>query len=362
MARQSTPGDRPTIKDVAASSGVSATTVSRVLAGNYPVSTATRARVMKVVRELDFVINAQARALVGRSTKTVAFVVHDLVGPSFAYVGQGVEQQATAEGRLCLVCTTHGDPERELELIELMREQQAEAVVLVGGGSTDKSYLDRMSQIARALDKSGSRLVLCGRPPLGLDVPATVVDYDNEGGAFAITSYLISQGHREIVFLGVGEPGHTTLDGRLHGFERAHESHGVPMAPQRRTAIPFDREHGYRATQDLLADGQSFTAIFAATDVLASGVLAALREAGLRVPEDVSVVGFDDIPLAMDLTPALTTVHVDHEELGRTAVRLALNRDRHAMNQHTLMGTHVVIRDTAGPAPKPGKPRPRKRN
>ena len=84
---------------------------------------------MKAVRELDFVINAQARALGGAGTKTVAFIVYDLVGPSFAYVGQGVEQQATAEGRLCLVCTTHGDPERELEIIELMREQQAEAVV-----------------------------------------------------------------------------------------------------------------------------------------------------------------------------------------------------------------------------------------
>jgi DNA-binding LacI/PurR family transcriptional regulator len=360
VARQPTPSERPTIKDVAASSGVSATTVSRVLAGTYPVSTATRARVMKAVRELDYVINAQARALVGGGTKTVAFIVHDLVGPSFAYVGQGVEQQATAEGRLCLVCTTHGDPERELEIIELMREQQAEAVVLVGGGNNNRSYIERMSQVARALDKSGSRLVLCGRPPLGSEVPATVVEYDNEGGAYAITSYLISLGHREIAFLGAGEPGHTTIDGRLHGFERAHKTHHIAVASQRDRPISFDRESGYKATRDLLAGGQKFTAIFAATDMVASGVFVALREAGLRVPEDVSVVGYDDIPLAMDLTPELTTVHVDYEELGRTAVRFALNRDRHAMSQHTVMGTHVVIRGSAGPAPKPGRPRPRK--
>jgi LacI family transcriptional regulator, galactose operon repressor len=360
VARQPTPSERPTIKDVAASSSVSATTVSRVLAGNYPVSTATRARVMKAVRDLDYVINAQARALVGGGTKTVAFIVHDLVGPSFAYVGQGVEQQATVEGRLCLVCTTHGDPERELEIIEMMREQQAEAVVLVGGGINNRSYVERMSQIARALDKSGSRLVLCGRPPLGPDVPATVVEYDNEGGAYAVTSYLISLGHREIAFLGAGEPGHTTIDGRLRGFERAHKAHHLSVASQRARSIPFDRESGYRAARDLLADGHRFTAIFAATDVLASGVLVALREAGLRVPEDVSVVGYDDIPLAMDVTPELTTVHVDYEELGRTAVRFALNRDRHAMSQHTVMGTHVVIRESAGPAPKTGKARSRK--
>jgi LacI family transcriptional regulator len=328
-----------------------------VLAGNYPVSTATRARVMKAVRELDYVINAQARALGGGGTKTVAFIVHDLVGPAFAYVGQGVEQQATAEGRLCLVCTTHGDPERELELIELMREQQAEAVVLVGGGSNSRGYVERITQIARALDKSGSRLVLCGRPPLSPEVPATVVEYDNEGGAYAITSYLISLGHRDIAFLGAGEPGHTTVDGRLRGFERAHEAHHLPMTPQRTRAITFDRESGYQATRDLLARGEKFTAIFAATDVVASGVLVALREAGLRVPDDVSVVGYDDIPLARDLTPELTTVHVDHEELGRTAVRYALNRDRHAMSQHTVIGTHVVIRNSTGPAPKPARTR-----
>ena len=91
------------------------------------------------------------------------------------------------------------------------------------------------------------------------------------------------------------------------------------------------------------------------TDVVASGALVALREAGLRVPEDISVVGYDDIPLAADITPALTTVHVDYEELGRTAVRQALHRERHALSQHTMLGTHVIIRDSAGPPPKPGK-------
>jgi LacI family transcriptional regulator, galactose operon repressor len=360
VARRPSSGERPTVRDVAASSGVSATTVSRVLAGNYPVSAATRARVMKAVRELDYVINAQARALGGGGTKTVAFIVHDLVGPAFAYVGQGVEQQATAEGRLCLVCTSHGDPDRELEIIELMREQQAEAVVLVGGGSDHRSYVERITQAARALDKSGSRLVLCGRPPLGPDVPATVVEYDNEGGAYAVTSYLISLGHRDIAFLGAGEPGHSTIDGRVRGFERAHEAHHLPVTPRRTRAITFDRESGYLATRELLARDRSFTAIFAATDVVASGALVALREAGLRVPEDISVAGYDDIPLARDLTPELTTVHVDHEELGRTAVRHALNRERYTMSQHTVLGTHVIIRDSTGPAPARGRTSSRK--
>lgn len=349
MAR-TTSGDRPTVKDVAAVAGVSATTVSRVLAGNYPVSISTRNRVLRAVRELDYVVNAQARALVGGSTRTVAFVVRDLVGPLFAYIGQGVEQQATAEGRLCLVCTHHGDPERELEIIELMRQQQAEAVVLVGGGLRTDEHTRRLAQIARSLDRAGSRLVLCGRPPIAADVPATVVEYDNEGGAYAVTDYLIAHGHRRIAFVGAGEPEHSTTGARLDGFTRAHTAHGLQIDPELIVSGNYDRESGYRQTKALLARGAQMTAIFGITDMVASGALAALREAGLRVPQDISVVGYDDIPLSADLNPALTTVHIPHEELGRAAVRLALHRDELALDQHLMLGTHVVIRASTGPA------------
>ena len=297
-------------------------------------------------------INAQARALVGGSTRTVAFVVRDLVGPLFAYIGQGVEQQATAEGRVCLVCTHHGDADRELELIELMREQQAEAVVLVGGGLRTPENLERMAQIARSLERVGSRLVLCGRPPIGPDAPATVVEYDNEGGAFAVTNYLISLGHRRIAFIGGAEPDHTTTSARFDGFTRAHRAHGLAVDAELVVGGNFDRESGYRQTKALLARDTGiprFTAIIGITDMVASGILAALREAGLRVPADISVAGYDDIPLSADLSPALTTVHIPHEELGRAAVRLALHRDEYALDQHLMLGTHVVIRDSTAP-------------
>ncbi|WP_156037575.1 LacI family DNA-binding transcriptional regulator, partial [Glycomyces tenuis] len=193
---------RPTIRDVAALAGVSVPTVSRVLAGNYPVAPATRAKVLRAMRELDYVVNAHARALAGATTKTVAFVVDDVTGPFYAFIARGVEQQAASEGRLCLLCTTHGDPERELAVVELMREQHAEAVIVVGGAWDREQYRERMRYFATALDKSGSRLVLCGRPSLGENVPATVVHYDNEGGAYAMTSHLLSVGHRRIGYLG----------------------------------------------------------------------------------------------------------------------------------------------------------------
>ncbi|SDE23245.1 LacI family DNA-binding transcriptional regulator [Glycomyces harbinensis] len=337
-------GKRPTIRDVAARAGVSVPTVSRVLAGNYPVAPATRSKVLRAMRELDYVVNAHARALAGATTKTVAFVVDDVTGPFYAYIARGVEQQAASEGRLCLLCTTHGDPERELAVVELMREQHAEAVIVVGGSWDDGKYHERMRYFASALDRSGSRLVLCGRPSLGDDVPASVVHYDNEGGAYAMTSHLLSAGHRTIAYMGVGV-GFSTTDERVRGFRRAHEDYGVAIDESLFIPGEFLKSSGYDLTRELVGGRDDVTAIFAATDMVAAGVLKALREAGISVPEDMSVVGFDDIPLASDLTPALTTVHVPHEELGREAVRLGLRREA----EQVVLGTHIVVRETVAP-------------
>ncbi|MGW0585811.1 LacI family DNA-binding transcriptional regulator, partial [Streptomyces sp. NPDC002920] len=182
--------------------GVSVATVSRALAGNYPVSAATRDRVMAAVESLHYVVNVHAKALSGRVAGPVALVLPDLTGPSLAHVAAGVEQEAALRGRLSLVCATHGNPEREDELVRLMREQHAAAVVLVGGAVQDEPYLRRMAEYARALDAAGSRLVLVGRPPLPGDHPVTVVDYDNRGGAFQAADHLFVQGHRRVLFLG----------------------------------------------------------------------------------------------------------------------------------------------------------------
>ncbi|MFE9452333.1 LacI family DNA-binding transcriptional regulator [Streptomyces sp. NPDC006739] len=348
MAKRTQPavnGDASTVRDVAARAGVSASTVSRVLGGTYPVATATRAKVLKAMRELDYVVNAHARALGGATNKTVAFVVDDVTGPFYAHIARGVEEQASAEGRLCMLCTTHGDPQRILAVVETMREQRADAVIVVGGAWEDRAYQDRMTHFAHALDRAGSRLVLVGRPPLGPGVPATVVDYDNEGGAFALTSHLLSAGHRRIAYLG-RVAGLSTSAQRIRGFTRAHELLGLTPDPALIVDAAFSRANGYRATRELLDSRPGVTAVFAATDMIATGVLQALREAGRRVPEDIAVAGYDDIPVARDVYPALTTVHVPQEELGRAAVRLALHRAELPDSQHLVLGTHVVLRDS----------------
>ncbi|MFG2940711.1 LacI family DNA-binding transcriptional regulator [Streptomyces sp. NPDC048282] len=340
--------ERPsTIRDVAREAGVSVATVSRALAGNYPVSKETRARIMAAVNSLHYVINVHAKALSGQVAGPVALVLKDITGPSLAYVAAGVEQEAADRGRLSLVCATHDDPAREDDLVQLMRQQHAAAVLLVGGAVPDDAYNRRMSGYAKALDAAGSRLVLVGRPaPVDQDLPATVVDYDNRGGAFQAVSHLLASGHRRILFLG-GEPGLSSAEERRSGYLDALRAHGADHVEELDTGGTYTRASGYTRTRDALRAGVDFTAVFAATDMIALGAISAMRDAGLDVPGDVSIVGFDDVPFAADLTPSLTTVRVPYEELGRTAVRLALERENvRTGDDRVMLGAQLVIRQS----------------
>lgn len=344
-------GERVTIREVAARAGVSVATVSRVLAGNYPTSTASRAKVLRAVKDLDYVANAHARALAGAGRKTIAVLMFDVVGAFYAGVAQGVEMEAAQRGRLTLVSSTGSDPARELALVQMMREQAAEAVVLVGGVIQDDEYRQRMARYAEVLAAAGSRLVLCGRPAPAPDVPALVVEYDNEAGAHAVTSHLLGAGHRRIALLGY-QPGNTTGEDRVVGYLRALADHGVPRADAILHGVGFGQNNGYQAMRDLLekAEGKpEFTAVFAGDDRAAAAAIIALREYGLRVPDDMSVVGYNDDPVAGDITPGLTTVHIPAEEMGRVAVRQALSGSPRAGQERHLLGTHIVIRESVRP-------------
>ncbi|MFD2472729.1 LacI family DNA-binding transcriptional regulator [Amycolatopsis silviterrae] len=321
--------NRVTLREVADHAKVSVATVSRVLAGNYPVAAETRRRVEQSIQALDYVANVHARALAGVAPRTVAFVLPDVRAPAFAHAAQGVEEASAEHGALCLICTTQGDPERERAVFQLLREQRASAVILIGGVIDDAEYRARIIDLAQ-----GSRLVLCGRPPVG-QVPA--VEYANEAGAHAVTQHLLSAGHQRILFLGgpLSGPATTTVADRLAGYRRALGHPGWTQPAE------FTRESGYQQLCARLPE--DFTAVFAATDLVAAGARAALRAHGLRVPEDVSLVGYDDLALAEDLN--LTTVRVPYEELGRAAVHLALSGG----TEHEILETSVVVRGSVAP-------------
>ena len=343
------PARRATIRDVAAAAGVSIATVSRILGGTYSSAPATRQRVLKAVRELDYVANAHARALSGGTTKTIAIIANSVISPYYAHVAQGVQSQAAQSGRLCLIGTAGGDPARELATMRLMREAHAGVVIVVGNVVDDDAYRKRMREYIHALAAAGSQLVLCGRPALGPDVPTVVVEFDNTGGARAATSHLLSAGHRRILCLG-HRPGYTTSEGWIAGYREALAAFRIDPEPALQVEGTMERAEGYRMMRERLDAGPGdFTAVLAANDLVAAGARQALTERGLSIPADVSMIGFDDLPPSADI--GLTTVHVPHEELGRTAVRLALEREqsRPGGPERMVLGTHIVMRDSVRP-------------
>ncbi|WP_405783866.1 LacI family DNA-binding transcriptional regulator [Streptomyces sp. NBC_00859] len=358
MRRQTSAADsrrRATVTDVARLAGVSTATVSRVLNRNYPVAAATRERVEAAMRELGYVVNAHARALAGVSGRTVGIIVNEVIDPFYAYIARGVEREASLGGRLCLVCCTQGDHKRELAFIELMHERRADAVIVVGGSVADRAYTAELARKARDLDSGGSKLVLCGRPALGEQALSATVEYDNEGGSFAITDHLLTQGHERILYLG-GPPGLSTTRDRLAGHRRALELRGVDRDPALEQLGSFGRAFGRRRMAELLREKHDFTAVFAANDNVAAGAAQALEEAGVKVPQDMSLVGYDDIPVAQELRPRLTTVHIPLEEMGRQAMRLAVpggdeDEWREPSTGTVRLGTHLVVRDSVAPPP-----------
>ncbi|MBQ0983565.1 LacI family DNA-binding transcriptional regulator [Streptomyces sp. F63] len=324
-----------TLADVAAHAKVSSATVSRVLSGNYPVSEATRARVLRAVNELDYVVNGPASALAAATSDLVGILVNDIADPFFGIIAGAVQSEIAglpgAGGKLAVVCNTGGSPERELTYLTLLQRQRAAAVVVTGGAAEGADHTAAVAAKLGRLTAAGTRVVLCGRPPLphsGDGEPAvTTLAFDNRGGAQRLTEHLLALGHRRIGYV-TGPPDRTTTRHRLEGHRAALAAAGLTEGSERLTVHgSFDRASGYDATLELLRREPDMTAVVAANDTIALGAFAALRDRGLRIPEDVSVAGFDDLPFSADAVPALTTVRLPLQDAGARAGRLAMDRE-----------------------------------
>lgn len=335
-----------TMSDVASRAGVSLATVSRVVNGNYPVADATRERVLEAIRGLGYVANAHARALITATTGTVGVIVHDPSDPYFGEIVRGVQEVADEHGRFVVLCNSLRDPQREIVYIEMLRSQRVDAVILAGGYIEDDEYLMVLAEQARGLRMQGARLVLCGQVPLH-PVRAHAVVPQNAAGAHALTSELLRLGHRRIAHL-AGPPRFSTTRERMRGYDGALEAFGISPDPALVFAGDFTRDGGVRACNELLDSGTSCTAIFAANDMMAVGALAALRERGIAVPEAMSVVGYDDLPLSRDVAPPLTTVRVPMVEMGRQAMGLAV-ADGSDDERVLRLPTEVVRRGSLAP-------------
>ncbi|MDT3399330.1 LacI family DNA-binding transcriptional regulator [Streptomyces sp. B1866] len=347
-----------TLADVAARARVSPATVSRVLSGKYPVAEPTRARVLRAVDELEYVANGPASALAAATSDLVGIVVADIADPFFGILAGAVQSEISAAGRaggagekLPVVCSTGGRTERELTCLTLLQRQRAAAVVVAGGGAERPEDAAAVAAKLARLAASGTRVVLCGRPPVA---DAVTLAFDHRGGARRLTEHLLSLGHRRFGYV-AGPPGRTTTGDRLAGHRAALAAAGVGHSARLVLHGPYDRASGYAATVELLRRDPGLTAVVAANDTVALGVCAALRDQGRRVPGDVSVAGFDDLPFSRDAAPALTTVRLPLREAGARAGRLALGREeRPPGGVATVRGELVARASTAPPRPQGG--------
>ncbi|WP_326765687.1 LacI family transcriptional regulator [Streptomyces sp. NBC_01591] len=348
-----------TLADVAARARVSPATVSRVLNGNYPVAASTRERVLRAVDDLDYVLNGPASSLAAATSDLVGILVNDIADPFFGIMAGAAQTEIGGPGdgsgraggeKLAVVCNTGGSPERELTYLTLLQRQRAAAVVLTGGAVEDPAHQAAVSAKLAKLADAGTRVVLCGRPPLpdGEAVVAALA-FDNRGGGRRLTEHLLSLGHRRIGYV-AGPLERTTTRHRLEGHRDAMRAAGFTGDEERLTVHgPYDRRSGYDATLELLRHEPEVTAVVAANDTVALGASAAIRDRGLRIPEDISVAGFDDLPFSVDAVPALTTVRLPLFEAGARAGRLAMGKETPPPGGIATIAAELMVRGSTAP-------------
>lgn len=331
-----------TIKDVARRAGVSVATVSRVMNKSGPVSPEASERIHEAAAALHYVPHGGARSLITSKTSTIGVLLPDLYGGFFSEMIRGIDQTAQQHGYHLLLSGSHN------------RKNEMEAAMRAMRGRTDgliamSPHFDAATLVENLPPSLPVILLSCD----ATDDEYQVIAIDNTGGAESMVRHLLDLGHRRIAMV-MGEKGHFDTGERVQGYRNALLEAGVDLDPQYEAQGDFSEASGHRAVQELLALAEPPTAIFCANDSMAIGGLCAVHDAGLRVPDDVTVVGFDDIPLAHYLSPPLSSVHVPVFEMGARAVtRLiaALKGEPVSERRHERLPTHLVVRSSCSPPP-----------
>ena len=305
-----------TIKDVAKKANVSITTVSRVSNGSKGVSAKTRRRVMKTIKELDYSPSAMASGLKTRLSKSIGIAVPETIGDFYGEVINGIELTATENGYNLIISLNHHIVEEELSAVNFFKAKKVDGAVLVTT-SGDDDYVN-------SLIEEGYNIVLLDRDPHGLKVDT--VKIDNFRGGYIATEYLLSLGHSNILFI----EGVHYIDSskeRFNGYRRALKDKKIKFNPDFILSGDFFVESGYSSIKKYLDKyGLNFSAIFASNDQMAMGAIKALNDKGISVPNDISVIGFDDSYISPYIIPPLTTIKQRREEMGKVAAELLLDR------------------------------------
>lgn len=333
-----------TIYDIAKEANVSISTVSRVLNDTAPVKGSTRAKIEELIQKYNFEPNAMARSLLKNETGIIGVIVPDLTNPFFPEVLAGAEHEAMQSGHTFLLSNTIGDYAKESEYLGIMREKRVDGIIFMGGRINLKQCEDHLVQ---ELVQTASIIptVLVNGSLRGTDLVRVATD-ESAGTALAVR-HLIELGHTDIGFIG-GESHMTTTSVKLRAFRKSMKDAGLEVREDWLLPDSFSIDSGKRQMLKLLAMKEKPAAVFCVNDYTAIGAIKAATEAGLNVPSDMSVVGFDDIPLAHHFIPELTTVSQQAHELGRTAVNVLqamMNKDK--VKKLTTLEPQLIIRQSS---------------
>jgi len=335
---------RPTQEDVARVAGVSRATVSYVINnrtdGNVRISEETRCRVLEAIEELGYRPNVLARSLRQGQTHTIGMIVPDNTNPFFAEVARGVEDTSFEQGYSVILCNSDRDLDKELLYTNVLAEKRVDGILFVAAGMSTERIC--------ALQERRMPVIVVDR-----DIPDVAVDSvmtANERGGWLATRHLIELGHRRIGCI-AGPSDVTPSAERVTGYRQALREAGLPMDEALIMKGDFQYESGYQAARQLLSMEDPPTAIFACNDLMAVGAISAAVRLGRQVPADLSVVGFDDVPLASFANPALTTIVQPKYEIGVVAATMLLERmqDPDRPPHRKVLDTELVVRQSTAP-------------
>ncbi|MFL6056236.1 MAG: LacI family DNA-binding transcriptional regulator [Actinoallomurus sp.] len=339
MGSAPAPRRRPTIQDVARAAGTSPSTASRALSGNGYVAADVRTRVLAAAERISYVPDSNARTLRNRTSRAVGMLISDLRNPFYADLAAGIEQHLRSAGYHVIVVNNDGEEEAEVEGARIFLAVRVSAVIVTP--VTDRAV--------RMLMNDGVPVLQADRMVPGLTSDAVLVD--NVRGAQEITRHLIELGHTRIALL-IDETEWTTGAGRLAGYRAAFDAAGVPADTDLVVPTRFQPDAARDAVLDLLERRPDVTALFAANNMLAEGAFQALQRRGLRIPGDLSLVAFDDVPWMSMVSPEITTVDQHTDELGRACAQLVVDRIGGAVHDPVTVRhiePSVVVRESTAP-------------
>jgi len=338
-----------TIKEVAKLAGVSTTTVSYVINKSRFVSEQTRAKVLKAIEELDYRPNIVARSLRERKTGTVGLIICDLRNPFFSEVLQGIETYLGKKKYSLIVTNTDYDNDKERESIDMFYSKQVDGVIVVPGENTNKHV--------KFLTERNIPVVLLDRKLQNLNVDVVLVN--NIEGSKQLTEHLMSLGHKRIGVI-AGPLNSTTGKERLEGYLKALKAHSMPEDNDLIKIGDFKKQSGYLLTLELISLAVPPTVIFACNNLLGLGVMQALKEKKIRIPEEIGLAIFDDLPWFNYVSPSLTGVAQPSFQLGETAGRLLFEqmRKRRKKPKEVVLDVQLKIRQSAGEALRAFKSHP----